>query len=156
KFYGAPLGLARAAIDRAVETFATKYDAGAQQAYRNAPRIQTAVAEAEMILGAARSYAYGTLEKYWRALDAGRPTPPRMRLEPAPARVNAASAARTVIRMLYDAVGGAAIFSTRGPFDRMLRDIETMNQHLAVQRRVLENVGAILLNSETRPSVPYI
>jgi hypothetical protein len=53
--------------------------------------------------------------------------------------------------MLYDAVGGSAIYSRKGPFDRALRDAETWCQHVVVQRRTLEHIGAMLLKSGGSP-----
>ena len=71
-------------------------------------------------------------------------------------RINAAHAARDVIRMLYDAVGGSAIYAQNNPLDLALRDAETWCQHLAVQRRTLEWVGALLLKSDGPPAFPFL
>ena len=71
------------------------------------------------------------------------------------ARINSMHAARKVIRMLYDIIGGNAIYAQRGPFDRALRDIETLCQHFAVQRRLLEHLGALMLKADA-PPLPYL
>ena len=155
KFYGVPLGMARAAIDQFRETMQSKVELPSQRPYKNTSRVQTAIAEAEMLLGAAHSYAYFALERHWRRLDAREPLTEKDSIELALSRVNSAQAARQTIRSLYDAVGSAAIYAERGPFDRALRDIETLCQHFAVQRRVLENVGALMLKAEA-PSMPYL
>jgi hypothetical protein len=49
--------------------------------------------------------------------------------------------------MLFDAVGGSAIYAKKSAFDRALRDAETLCQHVVAQRRTLEMIGAMLLKS---------
>ena len=41
-------------------------------------------------------------------------------------RLNAFQESRTIVRSLYDAVGGSAIYTYRSSLDRALRDMETM------------------------------
>jgi alkylation response protein AidB-like acyl-CoA dehydrogenase len=151
KIPGVPLGMARAMIDQVAAAMQTKVELPSQRLYKNAARVQNAIAEAEMILGAARAYAYSTLEGHWKRLKANERLTERERADIVLSRINSAQAARRVIRMLFDTVGGSAIYSARGPFDRALRDIETLCQHLGVQRRVLEHVGAMLLKSDAAP-----
>src|SRR5271166_4589127 len=133
KFPGVPLGMARAMIDQVSAAMQTKVELPSQRLYKNAVRVQTAIAEAEMILGAARSYAYCALERHWKRLKANEKLTERERADIVLSRINSAQAARQIIRMLYDTVGGNAIYSARGPFDRALRDVETLCQHLGVQ-----------------------
>lgn len=57
--------------------------------------------------------------------------------------------------MLYDALGSASIYSERSPLDRALRDMETVCQHLVMQRKTLWMAGAMLLEADT-PLLPYI
>ena len=70
-------------------------------------------------------------------------------------RVNVAQAAREIVRMLYDALGSASIYSERSPLDRALRDAETVCQHIVMQRKTLGMAGAMLLEADT-PLLPYI
>jgi alkylation response protein AidB-like acyl-CoA dehydrogenase len=155
KAYGVLLGMARAMIDQVTEVMETKVESPSGRLYKNTSRVQTAIAEAEMILGAARAYAYSALERHWKRLESGEQATEKDRIDLALARVNAGQAARNIIRMLYDTVGSNAIYAQRGPFDRALRDIETLCQHLAVQRRVLENCGVLLLKADA-PAPSYL
>jgi len=155
KVFGVPLGMARAMIDQVTEAMQTKVEMPTGRLYKNTARVQTAIADAEMILGAARAYAYTSLEQHWKRLDSGEKLTQRDSIDMALARINSAHAAREVIRMLYDLVGGNAIYAQRGPFDRALRDIETICQHFAVQRRLLEHIGALLLKADA-PPLPYL
>ncbi|HLX37882.1 MAG TPA: acyl-CoA dehydrogenase family protein, partial [Candidatus Binataceae bacterium] len=57
KVFGVPLGMARAMIDDVSAAMQTKVEMPSGRLYKNAARVQTAIAEAEMILGAARAYS---------------------------------------------------------------------------------------------------
>jgi alkylation response protein AidB-like acyl-CoA dehydrogenase len=155
KVYGVLLGMARAMIDQVTEVMQTKVEMPSGRLYKNTARVQTAIAEAEMILGAARAYVYSSLERHWKRLDTREKLTQRESIDMTLARINSAHAAREVIRMLYDVVGGNAIYAQRGPFDRALRDIETLCQHFAVQRRLLEHLGALMLKADA-PPLPYL
>ncbi len=151
KFSGIPLGAARAMIDLVSETMQTKVEFPSGRPYKSFPRIQSTIAEAEMILGAARSYVFSAAEREWKRLEKSEQPSENERADVWLCRVHVAHAAREVIRMLYDAVGGSAIYSRKGPFDRALRDAETWCQHVVVQRRTLEYIGAMLLKSGASP-----
>lgn len=151
KFSGVPLGAARAMIDLVAETMQTKIEFPTGRPYKSLPRIQSAIADAEMILGAARSYVFSATEREWKRLEKREQLSDRERADVWLCRVHVAHAAREVIRMLYDAVGGSAIYSRKGPFDRALRDAETWCQHVVVQRRSLELIGAMLLKAGGSP-----
>jgi len=155
KVAGVPLGAARAAIDHVSEVVQTKVEMPSGRAYKNLARIQTVIADAEMMLGAARSYVFSAMAREWARLEKNEQPSVRERADAWLSRVNAAQAARDIIRMLYDAVGSAAIYSERGPLDRALRDAETFCQHIVAQRRTLEMIGAMLLNADG-PLFPYI
>ena len=46
---------------------------------------------------------------------------------------------------MYDLAGTTAVFSTKSPLDRLLRDAVTMSQHLLLGDAFLEMVGAVIL-----------
>ena len=52
-----------------------------------------------------------------------------------------------VVQLAYKAVGGTAVYE-KGPFDRCLRDILTMNQHVVGTLRTYEMAGRLLLGME--------
>ena len=57
---------------------------------------------------------------------------------------------------MYDTLGGDAIYTKKSVLDRGLRDATTMCQHIVGQRKELENVGAMLLEAEQRPTSPML
>jgi indole-3-acetate monooxygenase len=153
---GVSLGAARTMIDAFVETMQTKVEVPSRRPYKDFARIQTVVADAEMILGAARAYVFSAYERQWRKLERDEPLTERERADFLLALVNAGNSAREVIRMLFDAIGASAIYANRGPFDRLLRDAETWCQHIGVQRKMLEPIGGLLLKSDHAPPFAFL
>ena len=154
KMPGIPLGVARAAIDYSIDVLKDKVEIPSQKAYRDMPRIQTAIAEAEMRLGAARSYVFSSLETQWHKIEEHKALTKRERVDVWASRLNAFQTARDVVRILFDAIGGSAIYAQKSPLDRALRDTQTMCQHLVGQYKTLELSGALLLgDSDSSPHV---
>ncbi len=133
----------------------TKLELPSGRAYKNIERIQTVIADSEMMLGAARSYVFSAMQGEWARLEKNEQPTVRERADAWLSRVNAAQSARDIIRMLYDVVGSAAIYSERSPLDRALRDAETWCQHIVSQRKTLEMIGGMLLDADT-PVLPYV
>ncbi|MEA2773948.1 MAG: Acyl-CoA dehydrogenase, C-terminal domain, partial [Acetobacteraceae bacterium] len=52
-----------------------------------------------------------------------------------------------VVQLVFKAAGGTAVYQ-KGPLDRCLRDILTMNQHLVATLRNYERAGRLLLGLE--------
>jgi len=52
-----------------------------------------------------------------------------------------------VVQLVYKASGGAAVYQ-KGPLDRCLRDVLTMNQHVIGTLRSYEIAGRLLLGLE--------
>lgn len=109
-----------------------------------------------MLLGAARSYVFAALETQWTMLDKDQELTLEVRRDVWLSRLNAFQRARDIARLLYDVVGGSAIYSQNGPYDRGVRDTETMCQHLVGQLRTLEDVGGMLLNSDNKSGSPML
>jgi len=145
KMSGVPLGVAADAIDTARQLLHDKLDRLSGVPYRDIPRVQSAVAEAHSLLGAARSYVFTSLEEQWRKIEQGEPLTAEERADAWLSRTNAFQAGRKVVSLLYDTIGGSAIYSERSPFDRHLRDMQTACQHAVAQTKGWEGVGSLLL-----------
>jgi len=145
---GVPLGVARATIDLFSEMIQGKIEVPSGRLYKNLGRVQSAIADAEMLLGAARSYTFMSIERHWKKLVKNEPSTPQERADIWLSNVNVCQSSRQIIRTLFDAVGGSAIYSRKSALDRALRDAETWCQHIIGQRRTLEMVGAMLLNAD--------
>lgn len=147
KMAAVPLGVARRTIDDVLEIMADKVECPSGRPYRDLDRVRTAIGEAQMRLGAARSYVYSALEKQWRKIVLDEPLTNQERADVWLSRLNAFQECRTIVRSLYDIVGGSAIYTYRSSLDRSLRDMETMCQHFVGQRRELSVAGGLLLGN---------
>ena len=154
KMAGVPLGVAADAIDTAIAMLRDKTDRLSGIAYRDMPRVQLGVAEAQAMLGSARSYVFSSLETQWRKLEAGEPLTEIERANVWLSRTNAFQTARKVVGLLYDTIGANAIYADRGPFDRHMRDIQTGCQHIVGQTKAWEGVGQLLLGGT--PAAPLL
>jgi hypothetical protein len=52
-----------------------------------------------------------------------------------------------VVQLIFKATGGTAVYQ-KGPLDRCLRDVLTMNQHVIGTPRTYEMSGRLLLGME--------
>ena len=154
KMSGVPLGIAADAIDTAIAMLHDKTDRISGLAYRDMPRVQLAIAEAQALLGSARSYVFTSLEAQWRKLENGAPLTDVERANVWLSRTNAFQSARKVVTLLFDTIGANAIYADRGPFDRHMRDIQTACQHIVGQVKAWESVGQLLLGGV--PSAPLL
>jgi alkylation response protein AidB-like acyl-CoA dehydrogenase len=148
KMAGIPLGVAMQAIDDVVELVEGKVERPSGIRYRDLERVRTALADARMTLGSARSYVQVAIERQWSKIERGESLTRAERADVWLSRLNAFQAARVVVRTLFDAVGGGAIYARTSPLERPLRDLETMCQHIAGQRKELANIGGLLLADE--------
>ena len=148
KMSGVPLGVAADALGTARDMLKDKSDRVVGVPYRDMPRVQSAIAEAHTMLGAARSYVFTSLEHQWSKLERGEELTPEDRADAWLSRTNAFQTGRKVVSLLYDVIGGSAIYSKKSPFDRHLRDLQTACQHLVAQTKTWEGVGSMLLGGE--------
>src|SRR5262249_27115780 len=139
------LGIARHAIDAMVESALTKpartYTVGQhiEPAKRQCEEVhvQEAVARAETMLAAARAYYFQVMGDLWATLVAGGQPSPRQLALFTTAFPHIVGTCVAVVELVYKAAGGGAVYQ-RGPLDRCLRDLLTMNQHVIGTLRTYE------------------
>ncbi len=156
KMSGIPLGLSRRVIDDVTEIMSVKTDRIAGRPYKELSRIKAAIAEAEMLLGRARSYVFYALENQWETLERGETMSIKERSDVWLSRLNAFQTAKQITSLLYDTVGGDAVYSKKTSLDRAHRDAITMCQHVVGQNKGFEDIGGIILGSEIGPSSPMM
>lgn len=144
---GVPLGVARGALDYVRELAEQRTDRAAGTPWADTYRVQLAIAESEMELGAARYAVYGSLRRQLDILAAPGEIGRDDRVGPVLARVNSFRAARSIVTRLYDLVATTSIYRP-SPLDRALRDLTTMRQHVIAQDQVLQSAGAHLLGGD--------
>ncbi|WP_167759105.1 acyl-CoA dehydrogenase family protein [Blastococcus sp. TF02A_35] len=154
KMAGVALGAGRAALDVAYSLAEGKGGTANASARAGTPRARRVVAECELQLSAARALVYGSLDEQWEHLLKGEKLGVAARARAALSRYNAFRSARQVIEEVYDLVGGAAVYSSRTPLDRLLRDIVTACQHVVAQHQMIDWVGELLSGQE--PDTAFI
>jgi alkylation response protein AidB-like acyl-CoA dehydrogenase len=146
-WHGVALGLTRRAIDVALTLLDTKFSAFPPPPVplRQRPHTRVAIAKAEMEWRAARAFTYEMIDRLWdEARNRGQVSSESRRIMMQSLTFSFRTA-RSVTQSMYDLVGTTAIFSTRSPLDRLLRDAITMSQHLLISDGFLEMVGGVML-----------
>jgi alkylation response protein AidB-like acyl-CoA dehydrogenase len=149
------LGIARHAIDAVIEGAAGKparrYTVGdrveAPKMLRDDVYVQEAVGRAETLLAAARAYFYDVMGDLWATLLDGRQPSERQLALFTSAFPHIVGVCVEVVQLVYKATGGGAVYQ-KGPLDRRLRDVLTMNQHVIGTLRTYEMAGRLLLGLE--------
>ncbi len=153
---GVALGIGRAAIDDFKHHLVNKQLPGGRRASSQG-HLQLEFARAEGELEAGRALLYQTCDQLYSEALKGDSTrqncliPARKR---ALLRLAANQAVRGAVRAvdsIHEAAGGAAVY-TRSPFEKHLRDIHTLTQHVMVQAGTLRQVGAVLLDEPVETS----
>ncbi|MEU6237358.1 acyl-CoA dehydrogenase family protein [Kitasatospora sp. NPDC047058] len=144
---GVPLGVARAALDHARETAATRFDRMAGRAWADSWRVQTELARLEAEFNATREGVYGSMRRQWEVLAAGGTlddlTPTERAASPL-SWLHAFRNSRAIVARTYDLLQTWSV-NRSSPMDRWLRDTAVMAQHLVAQDRILQSAGAYLL-----------
>jgi alkylation response protein AidB-like acyl-CoA dehydrogenase len=151
--HGVALGIARRAIDVVQKLAAEKTLVPELVLMKNVPRVRSALARAEGMLGAARAYTYETMDRVWEALQSSGSLSRELRLHIALSRVNAFQMARDVVQLMVDTAGSSSIY-TSSPLDRLLRDAITVRTHIAVQDRLMEQIAALAVDED--PPVAFL
>jgi alkylation response protein AidB-like acyl-CoA dehydrogenase len=149
------LGIARRVIDTLIESAAGKparrYTLGERlevaKVLRDDVYVQEAVGRAETLLTSARAHVFDVVGDLWASLVDGRQPSDRQMALFTTLYPHAVGACVEVVQLIYKAAGGAAVYQ-RGPLDRCLRDILTMNQHVVGTMRTYEMAGRLLLGLE--------
>ncbi len=153
--YKAPavvLGIARGAINDFVSLASGKpvtfksHSAG-KVMLRDEPYAQSAVAQAEAMVSSARGFVFEAVGDMWNSLLSGDFPSLKQRARGRLAMVHASATCTQAVEVLYNASGGASVY-TGHALDRRLRDIHTTNQHAVVSLKTWEVTGRVLLGLE--------
>jgi alkylation response protein AidB-like acyl-CoA dehydrogenase len=100
---------------------------------------------------AARAFTYNVIDQIWDEVQSGNDVSIDSRLAMMQSLSFSFRTARHVTQSMYDLVGTTAVFSTKTPLDRLLRDAITMSQHLLLGDSFLEIVGGAMLGDPAPP-----
>lgn len=146
---GVALGIARAAIDAMVDLATKKTPAFAREGLKDNPSVQHDIAEAEALLGAARSYLYESMSELWSRALAGEQCELPLRAKIRRAQVHGARSAARAVDLMCAAAGGHAIFES-SPFERCQRDVHAVLAHVTQTRTMMTDAGRAQLGVPTQ------
>jgi alkylation response protein AidB-like acyl-CoA dehydrogenase len=138
------LGMARGAMDAFIELATQARSTSSPTLLRDRALVQTQVAEAEAILGAARAYVLTSVEAAWEAVCTGVPDPSREVAQARLAITHGMHEAVRVVDRLFHAAGTNGIYRKYG-LERYFRDVHTAVQHAAGLPVHIESAGKVLL-----------
>jgi len=145
------LGIARHALDTLIEASgkpARRYTLGEgvepPKRLRDDVFVQEAVARADTLLTSARAHLFDVVGDMWESLVAGEPLSEVQLARFTTLNSHVIALCVEVVQLVFKASGGTAVYQ-KGPLDRCLRDVLTMNQHVIATLRAWEMSGRLLL-----------
>lgn len=145
------LGIARAAIDAAVELATQKKQGPGGRVLAASELAQVDVADAEGRLAAAVALTSETLARTFERAESEGEIDVRDRARVRLAACQATELATAAVDLCYRLGGGTSIYD-RCPLQRHFRDIHTVTQHIMVAPAAKKLVGRVLLGLETDTS----
>ncbi|MCZ6617890.1 MAG: acyl-CoA dehydrogenase family protein [Gammaproteobacteria bacterium] len=145
---GVATGIAKAAINQFVELANAKKPRGSSNLLKNRVDAQRAIAEAERLIGSARSYVFEAVTDIWDTIENGDKPTDRQKAIVQLSCSGAANEAVKAVEMLYSAAGASANFLS-SPLERSMRDVLVVRQHIMVSPQYTEAVGRVLLGMES-------
>jgi indole-3-acetate monooxygenase len=140
------LGMASAAIAAAIDVLRIKVTVDPGSSIRERPSVLAEIASYSAAVAAAKSHLHASTEAMWdkvkhRLPDAGD------RASLYSAALHAANVARAAVVSMHAAAGTNAVYIDC-PLERCIRDLQTMEVHIAAKPIWLEDSGRVLLGDE--------
>jgi indole-3-acetate monooxygenase len=139
-----PVGIARTAIDAAVELAQVKTPFRSSLLLRDRATFQAAVGRAEALWGSARSFLLATVSDLWDEVSSGAAASIRRRASVRLACTQAAQSAAQAVDLMYNAGGGTSLYES-SRLERCFRDVHACTQHIATSTDSYEAAGRVLL-----------
>jgi alkylation response protein AidB-like acyl-CoA dehydrogenase len=144
------LGMARTAIAVTLEILRTKVSVDPGASIRERPSVLADLAAYSAAVAAAGSHLHTSMAAVWDNVRHKLPTA-EDRAALYSAELHAAAIARAGVVAMHAAAGTPALYSDC-PLERSIRDLHTMEQHIAAQPLWLEDAGRVLVgHASTNP-----
>ncbi len=147
------LGAARALLNAVIELAKGKVQLGGTEQLRDNHAVQQTIGYWDAALKAARAGLLKVLDEVWDDVDRAGEISVANRIAIRQATTFAIHTARDAAYHVFHEAGSTAIFAN-GPFERRLRDVSAVAQHLQGRRTHFETVGVYLLGGE--PSLRWV
>jgi indole-3-acetate monooxygenase len=152
-FASVALGIARAMLDAFIALAKTKSQAWSSDSLRDNHAVQYIVSHADAAWKAARAGLHGALDAAWRDVALTGVLSLEHRIEIRQAATYAIHVSRDMVHQVFHEAGSTAIFNQH-PFERRLRDVNSVSQQLQGRRTHFETVGCYRLGGE--PNLRWI
>lgn len=152
-FCNVALGAARGLLDAVVELAKRKVQLGATEQLGDNHAVQYTIGYWDAALKAARSGVLSTFDEVWDDVARSGTISIANRLAVRQATTFAIHTARDAAYHVFHEAGSTAIFAD-GPFERRLRDVSSVAQHLQGRRTHFETVGTAMLGGT--PSLRWV
>jgi alkylation response protein AidB-like acyl-CoA dehydrogenase len=146
-FASVALGISRAMLDAFVALARTKSQAWAKDSLRDNPAVQQIVSHADAAWKAARAGLHKAVEEAWQDVVRSGALSLEHRMEIRQAATYAIHVCRDIAHQVFHEAGSTAIFADQ-PFERRLRDVNSVSQQLQGRRTHFESVGLYRLGGE--------
>jgi alkylation response protein AidB-like acyl-CoA dehydrogenase len=140
------LGMARRAVAVTIDILRGKNSVDPGASIRERPGALADIASYNAAVAAAGSHLHGTMETIWETARQRVPTA-RDRAALYSAGLYAAAVARAAVMAMHAAAGTTALYIDC-PLERSIRDLQTMERHIAAQPIWLEDSARVLLDHE--------
>jgi indole-3-acetate monooxygenase len=141
------LGTARAALDAFIALAKGKSQAWSSDRLRDNHAVQHVIGHSDAALKAAKAGLLAVLDDVWEQVERTGVLTIDNRLAVRQAATYAIHTARDVVHHVYHEAGSTAVFDNQ-PFERRLRDMNSVSQQLQGRRTHFETVGLYLLGGE--------
>jgi alkylation response protein AidB-like acyl-CoA dehydrogenase len=152
-FASVGLGVSRAMLDAFIALAKTKSQAWSPDSLRENHAVQHIVSYSDATLKAARAGLHNTIDDAWRDVTLTGTLSVEHRLEIRQASTYAIHACRDMAHQVFHEAGSTAIFNNQ-PFERRLRDVNSVSQQLQGRRTHFETVGHYRLGGQ--PNLRWI
>ena len=146
-FASVALGVSRAMLDGFITLAKTKSQAWSADSLRENQVVQQIVSHGDAALKAARAGLHKTIDDAWRDVCRTGALSLDHRMEIRQASTYAIHVARDVANQVFHEAGSTAIFDNQ-PFERRLRDVNSVSQQVQGRRGHFETVGHYRLGGE--------
>jgi indole-3-acetate monooxygenase len=137
------LGMARAAIAVTIEILRTKVSVDPGASIHERPSVLADIASYSAAVAAAGSHLHTRMTAMWENVRSKLPTA-EDRAALYSASLHAAAIARACVGAMHAAAGTTALYIDC-PLERSVRDLHTMERHIAAQPLWLEDAGRVLV-----------
>ena len=138
------LGIAQGAVDAWLALASSKRAVIAPGVLRDQPLVQARIAEVVALVDSSRAWLHAAIQRAWETTLRGESVSITGRAELLLAAVNATRRAAEAVQLVYGVAGGSANYR-HSSFQRSLRDVHAVTQHVGMSPQQYEEAGRMIL-----------